>query len=65
MHFFFFFFSPPKVPGKDDVTGEPLIQRADDNAETLKKTLFFWKFANFYVMLKKNYFSPISIYEEN
>ncbi|CAG8507607.1 19051_t:CDS:2, partial [Cetraspora pellucida] len=32
-------FNPPKVPGKDDVTGEPLIQRADDNAETLKKRL--------------------------
>lgn len=24
---------------KDDVTGEPLIQRTDDNAETLKKRL--------------------------
>jgi len=32
-------FQPPKVPGKDDVTGEPLIQRSDDNAETLKKRL--------------------------
>lgn len=32
-------FAPPKVAGKDDVTGEPLIQRADDNAETLKKRL--------------------------
>ncbi|CAG8683137.1 23941_t:CDS:2 [Dentiscutata erythropus] len=32
-------FNPPKVSGKDDVTGEPLIQRADDNAETLKKRL--------------------------
>lgn len=32
-------FAPPKVPGVDDVTGEPLIQRADDNAETLKKRL--------------------------
>src|SRR5271167_1392225 len=30
---------PPKVPMKDDVTGEPLIQRSDDNAETLKKRL--------------------------
>ena len=24
---------------KDDVTGEPLIQRSDDNADTLKKRL--------------------------
>jgi hypothetical protein len=27
-------FAPPKVPGKDDVTGEPLVQRSDDNAAT-------------------------------
>ncbi|PRP81552.1 adenylate kinase [Planoprotostelium fungivorum] len=32
-------FQPPKISGKDDVTGEPLIQRADDNEETLKKRL--------------------------
>lgn len=32
-------FSPPKIPGKDDVTGEPLIQRSDDNEATLKKRL--------------------------
>ena len=29
-------FNPPRVPGKDDVTGEPLIQRADDNEETAR-----------------------------
>lgn len=27
-------FNPPKVPGKDDITGEPLTRRADDNPET-------------------------------
>jgi adenylate kinase len=32
-------FNPPKVEGKDDVTGEDLIQRADDNAETVRKRL--------------------------
>ncbi|KAL2018532.1 hypothetical protein VTK56DRAFT_744 [Thermocarpiscus australiensis] len=32
-------FNPPKVPMTDDVTGEPLIQRSDDNAEALKKRL--------------------------
>ena len=32
-------FNPPKVDGKDDVTGEPLIQRADDQEETVKKRL--------------------------
>ena len=32
-------FAPPKVPMKDDITGEPLMRRSDDNAETLKKRL--------------------------
>jgi len=32
-------FNRPKVPGKDDVTGEPLIQREDDMAETVMKRL--------------------------
>lgn len=32
-------FNPPKESMKDDVTGEPLIQRSDDNADTLKKRL--------------------------
>lgn len=32
-------FSPPKKTGVDDVTGEPLIQRSDDNVETLRKRL--------------------------
>jgi adenylate kinase len=31
--------SPPKKPMKDDVTGEPLIQRSDDNVEALTKRL--------------------------
>ena len=32
-------FNPPKVAGKDDVTGEELIQRDDDREETVKKRL--------------------------
>ena len=32
-------FKPPKVPGLDDETGEPLVQRADDQEETVKKRL--------------------------
>ncbi|KAL2155389.1 hypothetical protein VTH82DRAFT_131 [Thermothelomyces myriococcoides] len=32
-------FNPPKVPMTDDITGEPLVQRSDDNAEALKKRL--------------------------
>ena len=32
-------FNPPKVAGVDDVSGEPLVQRDDDKAETVKKRL--------------------------
>jgi adenylate kinase len=32
-------FNPPKVAGIDDVSGEPLVQRADDSEETVKKRL--------------------------
>lgn len=32
-------FAPPKVPGKDDVTGEPLEKRSDDNEAALRTRL--------------------------
>lgn len=32
-------FNPPKVANKDDITGESLIQRADDNEQTITKRL--------------------------
>jgi adenylate kinase len=32
-------FNPPKVAGKDDVTGEDLVQRDDDREETVMKRL--------------------------
>ncbi|KAF1353683.1 mitochondrial adenylate kinase [Delphinella strobiligena] len=32
-------FNAPKVPGKDDVTGEPLVQREDDKPETWRARL--------------------------
>ncbi len=32
-------FNPPKTAGKDDITGEELIQRPDDAAETVRKRL--------------------------
>ena len=32
-------FNPPKVAGKDDVTGEDLIQRADDEEATVRNRL--------------------------
>jgi adenylate kinase len=32
-------YNPPKVEGKDDVTGEALVQRDDDKEDTVKKRL--------------------------
>jgi adenylate kinase len=32
-------FHAPKIPGKDDVTGEPLTQREDDSIDTWKQRL--------------------------
>jgi adenylate kinase len=32
-------FNPPKAEGRDDLTGEPLIQRDDDKEETVRKRL--------------------------
>ena len=36
-------FNPPKMEGKDDVTGEPLVQRDDDREETVRKRLEVYK----------------------
>ena len=36
-------FNPPKVAGKDDVTGEELIQRVDDAEETVRNRLAVYK----------------------
>lgn len=32
-------YNPPKVEGKDDLTGEPLVQREDDNEATVRHRL--------------------------
>ena len=32
-------YNPPRVPGKDDVTGEDLVQREDDREDTVRKRL--------------------------
>jgi adenylate kinase len=32
-------YNPPKVAGKDDITGEDLVQRADDAEDTVRKRL--------------------------
>jgi adenylate kinase len=32
-------FNPPRIPDRDDVTGEPLVQREDDREATVRKRL--------------------------
>ncbi|KAF8447722.1 adenylate kinase-domain-containing protein [Boletus edulis BED1] len=32
-------YNPPKIPGLDDITGEPLTKRSDDNPETFARRL--------------------------
>ncbi|MGD9952827.1 MAG: adenylate kinase [Burkholderiales bacterium] len=32
-------FNPPRIPDRDDVTGEPLVQRADDREDTVRERL--------------------------
>src|SRR5262249_20787221 len=32
-------FNPPRVPDRDDVTGDPLVQRPDDREETVRKRI--------------------------
>ena len=36
-------FNPPRIPGKDDITGEDLVQRQDDRADTAAKRLEVYK----------------------
>ncbi len=36
-------FNPPRIPDRDDVTGEPLIRRADDQEETIRKRLSVYR----------------------
>jgi adenylate kinase len=52
-------YNPPKVAGKDDVTGEPLIQREDDLEETIRNRLSVYHdqtevLVGFYQELKNN-----------
>ncbi len=52
-------FNPPKVEGKDDITGEPLLQREDDKEETVMKRLEVYdsqtiKLADYYAKLVHN-----------
>ena len=36
-------FNPPKVEGRDDLTGEPLILREDDHEDTVRKRLEIYR----------------------
>src|SRR5207302_6620679 len=36
-------FNPPRLEGRDDLTGEPLIQRDDDREETVRKRLSVYR----------------------
>ena len=50
-------FNPPKVAGRDDITGEPLIQRPDDNEDTVKQRI-----ANYHAQTKPlvNYYLTLA-----
>ena len=52
-------FNPPKIPGKDDATGEPLIQRDDDQEATVSRRLQVYQaqtrpLVEFYARLSKS-----------
>lgn len=52
-------YNPPKVEGKDDVTGEPLVQRDDDREEVVLKRLAVYHsqteaLVNFYSEMAKS-----------
>jgi adenylate kinase len=52
-------YHPPKIPGKDDITGEPLIHREDDDEQTVRKRLKIYHeqtspLINYYKDLKTN-----------
>lgn len=48
--------NPPKIAGKDDVTGDPLIQREDDKEETVRRRLEEYK--NMTAVLSDYYKNP-------
>jgi adenylate kinase len=54
-------FNPPKVPGKDDVTGEPLMHRSDDNEDTLRSRLQAYHNQTVPVL---NYYQPRGILQK-
>ncbi|HSX84006.1 MAG TPA: adenylate kinase [Cellvibrio sp.] len=56
--------NPPKEPGIDDVTGEPLIQREDDKEQTIRKRLAVYHeqtepLVSYYQQLSAKYGKPM------
>ena len=56
--------NPPKQPGIDDVTGEPLIQREDDKEQTIRKRLAVYHeqtepLVSYYQQLSAKYGKPM------
>ena len=56
--------NPPKQPGIDDVTGEPLIQREDDKEQTIRKRLAVYHeqtepLVSYYQQLSVKYGKPM------
>lgn len=60
-------YHPPKMPGKDDITGEPLVHRKDDEEETVRKRLKIYHEQTSplidYYRRSKNDNSTVPIYE--
>lgn len=54
-------FNPPKVSGRDDITGEPLVKRADDDEETYRRR--FRKFQETNEPLMEHYARKGVLYE--
>lgn len=56
-------FNAPKVPGRDDITGEPLVQRADDSEEVYRAR--FQKFRETSEPLLEHYAKKGVLWEVN
>jgi adenylate kinase len=57
-------YQPPKSPNKDDITGEPLIQRPDDSEETVRRRLSIYQIQtsplrDYYQHLKHSHYVKI------
>ena len=53
-------YCPPKVAGKDDVTGEPLMQRDDDKEETVRQRLAVYHAQTFPLVEYYQSFVPLN-----